>query len=228
MVKDLQQKTNFWHDVLLVSAHILLSLLVFIIIIAIIVFLTRKPLRQLKFIDLSIFDKVSRMESRGLSRFMLFITFLGKHPFLIPANLLLIFYFLFVRRHSWFSVRVAAISLSSLLLMLVLKKLFRRKRPLEPLLKAVRGLSFPSGHAIMSVSFFGLLIYILNNTMNDPVVLTILTVLLVILIFLIGFSRIYLRVHYASDVFSGFVIGTAWLLVSLQILDKIELLIRNV
>jgi undecaprenyl-diphosphatase len=157
---------------------------------------------------------------------MQFITFLGKHQFLIPANLIVLFYFLLIRHHSWLSVQVAAISLSSLLLMLVLKKLFRRKRPLEPLLHAVRGLSFPSGHAIMSVSFFGLLIYIINNTVADSSVVTVLTVLLVILIFLIGFSRIYLRVHYASDVLSGFIIGTAWLLISLTILGKLEILIR--
>src|SRR5690242_1019968 len=118
----------------------LLSLLLFIVIISVIVFLTRKPLRKFKHIDLLIFDKVSRLESKAMTRFMLFITFLGKHQFLIPANLIVLFYFLFVSRHSWFSVRVAAISLSSLLLMIVLKKLFRRKRPLEPVHKAVRGL----------------------------------------------------------------------------------------
>jgi membrane-associated phospholipid phosphatase len=220
----LKKDTHFWHDALLVSAHILLSLLVFIIIISVIVFLFRKTLRQYKHIDLSIFDKVSRIENKSLTRFMLFITFLGKHQFLIPANLIVLFYFLLIRHHSWLSVRIAAISLSSLVLMLVLKKLFRRKRPLEPLLHAVRGLSFPSGHAIMAVSFFGLIIYIINNTAGNSSLITVLTILLVIMIFLIGFSRIYLRVHYASDVLSGFIIGTSWLLISLSILSKLELL----
>jgi len=176
----------------------------------------------MKYIDWAVFDKVSRMESKGLTRFMLFITFLGKHQFLIPANLVVLFYFLLVHHHSWFSIRVLAISLSSLLLMLVLKKLFRRKRPITPLHKAVSGLSFPSGHAIMSVSFFGLLIYIVNNTISSGALQTTVTIFLVVLIFLIGFSRIYLRVHYASDVLSGFIIGLSWLLISLYIIQHLE------
>ena len=220
-------KKHFWHDFFLISAHILLSLLIFIIIISIIVFLSRKSLRQFKHMDLWVFDKVSRIENKALTQFMLFITFLGKHQFLIPANLIVLLYFLFIRHHSWLSVQVAAISLSSLLLMIILKKLFRRKRPLEPLLHAVRGLSFPSGHAIMSVSFFGLLIYIINNTVENASLITAITAALVVLIFLIGFSRIYLRVHYASDVLSGFIIGTSWLLISIVILDKLEKIITT-
>ena len=153
---------------------------------------------------------------------MLFITFLGKHQFLIPANLLLIFLFLSVSAYTWFSIRVAAIALSSLALMFLLKYLFRRKRPLAPLLKAARGLSFPSGHAIMAVTFFGMLIYIVVHTVDNSLARFLLITGLVILIFLIGFSRVYLRVHYPSDVIAGFIIGTVWLLISLSVLHRLE------
>jgi undecaprenyl-diphosphatase len=117
---------------------------------------------------------------------------------------------------------VAAIALSSLVLMLILKQLFRRKRPLAPLLKAARGLSFPSGHAIMAVTFFGLIVYILSHTIQSQALFIILTILLITLILLIGFSRVYLRVHYASDVMAGFIIGVCWLSISLGVLNKIE------
>ena len=153
---------------------------------------------------------------------MLFITSLGNHRFLVPANLLLIGYFLFVKHQTWFSIRVLTIALSSLVLMLFLKALFQRKRPLAPLLKAVRGLSFPSGHAIMSTTFYGLLLYIILSEAGLAWVRIAMIVVLVTLILLIGYSRIYLRVHYASDVIAGFIIGLLWLLISLGVLDRLE------
>jgi len=152
---------------------------------------------------------------------MLAITFLGKHQFLIPANLLLIAYFLFFANRSSYSIRVAAIALSSLALMFILKYLFHRKRPLSPLLNAARGLSFPSGHAIMAVTFFGLLIYCIDHSVWPAALQFISIFFLVILIILIGFSRIYLRVHYASDVLAGFIIGVLWLLISLSVLNNL-------
>ncbi len=92
---------------------------------------------------------------------MQIITFLGTHYFLIPANLVLIFWFLLIRKHRWYSIKVPAIAISSVVLMLLLKEIFRRDRPLIPLLETARGFSFPSGHAFMSTTFYGLLAYII-------------------------------------------------------------------
>jgi undecaprenyl-diphosphatase len=169
-----------------------------------------------------IFDKIKPRVNTINNKIMLFITFLGKHQFLIPANLILIFYFLPVKKQNWFSIRVITIAISSLVLMLLLKQLFQRKRPLSPLLKAAKGLSFPSGHAIMAVTFYGLLIYILQHSITIDWLKWFLTILVVVLIILIGFSRIYLRVHYASDVAAGFIIGLLWLLLSLAVLKWLE------
>ena len=106
--------------------------------------------------------------------------------------------------------------------MLLLKQLFRRKRPLSPLLKVAKGLSFPSGHAIMAVTFYGLMIYILQHTITIDWLRWLMTILCVALILLIGFSRVYLRVHYASDVAAGFIIGLLWLIISLAVLKWLE------
>ena len=213
---------DFWRTTTLIIEHLLLSLSLFSAVIAILVFLVRKPLRKYKPIDLGVFDRLSKHVNPRRNKFMLFITLLGKHQFLIPANLILIAFFLFIGKHNWFSVRVGAIALSSLALMFLLKYLFKRKRPLSPLLQSARGLSFPSGHAIMAVTFYGLIIYIITHTINDPVVRYILIALLIVLIILIGFSRVYLRVHYASDVLAGFIIGIIWLFISLNVLKKVE------
>jgi undecaprenyl-diphosphatase len=106
--------------------------------------------------------------------------------------------------------------------MLLLKRLFQRKRPLSPLLKAAKGLSFPSGHAIMSVTFYGLLVYMLQLSITDVFLKYLVTVLIVLLIGVIGYSRIYLRVHYTSDVIAGLLIGFLWLIISLSVLNGLE------
>ena len=158
---------------------------------------------------------------------MLFITFLGKHQFLIPANLILIFFFLLVKKQNWFSIRVITIAISSLVLMLLLKQLFRRKRPLSPLLKAAKGLSFPSGHAMSAVTFYGLLIYLVYKYIQGAIPKYVLIGFLALFILLIGISRIYLRVHYTSDVLAGFAMGIIWLVVSLWVMGKVEKFTRR-
>ena len=207
---------------MLIIGEVLLTLAIFSAIIAFIVFSIRKPIRRHKPVDMMIFEKIKPRVNTINNKIMLFITFLGKHQFLIPANLILIFYFLIVTKQNWFSIRVITIAISSLVLMLLLKQLFQRKRPLSPLLKAAKGLSFPSGHAIMAVTFYGLLIYIIRHTITHEVLRWLLTFLMVVLIILIGFSRIYLRVHYASDVLGGFIIGLLWLMISLAVIQWLE------
>jgi len=149
------------------------------------------------------------------------ISFLGKHTFLIPANFLLIFYFL-QQKNRWFAIRVGALALSSLSLMFLLKLTFQRLRPDVPLLEKVQGFSFPSGHALMSVVFYGLLIYIAWHEIQTRWIKNLTIAFLGVLILLIGFSRIYLRVHYASDVIAGFAVGFGWLLISSWTISKIE------
>lgn len=207
---------------MLIIGEVLLTLAVFSAIIALLVFSIRKPIRRHKPTDMMIFEKIKPRVNSLNNKIMLFITFLGKHQFLIPANLILIFYFLIVTKQNWFSIRVITIAISSLVLMLLLKQLFQRKRPLSPLLKAAKGLSFPSGHSIMAVTFYGLLIYILRNIIAPEWLKWVATILVVMLIILIGFSRIYLRVHYASDVLGGFIIGLLWLMISLAVLQWLE------
>jgi len=172
--------------------------------------------------DLQAFNFLSGFVSVVNTNVMEFFTFLGTHTFLIPANLLLIAYFLFIKKHRWYSISIPVISLSGLLLMLSLKYIFHRNRPLTPLLEKARGYSFPSGHALMSFTFYGLLIYLVWRYVKNIWLKWLLIITLALLIFAIGLSRVYLRVHYASDVIAGYCVGCMWLLLSLWILNKVE------
>ena len=212
---------KFWTGAALVSAEVITNMILFAAIFSGLIFSIRPGMRKHKKTDLRIFELIKAHTNERNTRLMSFFTYFGTHKFFIPANLFLIFYFLIVRKRSWFSIRIASIAISSLGLMFLLKYIFKRKRPLYPL-EAAKGLSFPSGHAIMSVTFYGLLIYIVSQTIKSKPLKWSLIISLSVFVQLIGFSRVYLRVHYASDVAVGYITGLSWLMISLDVLKRIE------
>jgi membrane-associated phospholipid phosphatase len=224
MIKRLSAKVKkFWAALALLSVEMVIVLGLFGGALILFVYMIRRVFfLHNNLFDDKVFAYLDKHVSPENNQVMVFFTYLGRHEFLIPANLIIIAYTLFIKKHKWYSIKVPAIALSSLALMFGLKNLFDRNRPLVPLLEEARGLSFPSGHALMSVTFYGLLIYIVfKNVANKPFKWTLISFLL-LLIFTIGFSRIYLRVHYASDVIAGFCVGLLWLVICVTVLNKLE------
>lgn len=217
----MKKQNKFWAGAGVVSSEMIAHLAMFTGALAGLIFLIRPSVRKHKKLDLKVFDIVKVHTNERNTRIMSFFTYFGTHNFFIPANISLIFYFLFIRKRSWFSIRIAAIAISSLGMMFLLKALFKRKRPLYPLENA-KGLSFPSGHAIMSMTFYGLFIYIISQRIKDKPLKWSMIISLAVFIQLIGFSRVYLRVHYASDVAVGYITGFLWLMISLDVLKQIE------
>jgi undecaprenyl-diphosphatase len=217
-----QRDKRFWKGAGLVSSEMLAAMVVFTGAVVSLVFFLRPRIRRYKPLDMAVFDVVRKMTTEKTTKLMVAITHLGNHKFLVPANLSLLTYFIFVRKRTWFSIRIVAIALSSLGLMLLFKQTFRRRRPLLPLLQPAKGLSFPSGHALMSLTFYGVMAYIISYTIKDKRAKAAMITGLFALVLSIGFSRVYLRVHYASDVVAGFMIGGAWLLISLETLKRLE------
>jgi membrane-associated phospholipid phosphatase len=214
---------SFWAQLALLSVEMTIVLVLFAVALTAFVYITRRVfvLNKTK-LDNAVFNYLKTHVSERNNDIMEVFTFLGTHQFLIPANLSLIAYFLFIKKHKWHSIKIPAIALSSLGLMFLLKGLFERERPTVPLLFEAKGLSFPSGHALMSVTFYGLLIYMIFKTVKNPALKWTLISLLVLLIIIIGSSRVYLRVHYATDVIAGYCIGFLWLVFTVWLLNKIE------
>lgn len=171
--------------------------------------------------DEQVFIWISGWADAGYDQFFIFITHLGNREFVIAFNVLLILYFLFVRRHPWYSLKIPVVAIGTISLNLILKFIFDRPRPIAPMIEAF-GLSFPSGHAMMSFSFYGLLIYLAWINISNVYLKYSVCILLFILIHLIAFSRVYLRVHFATDVLAGLALGAAWLILSIFFLRKIE------
>lgn len=102
----------------------------------------------------------------------------------------------------------------------ILKFIFRRERPIGYRLIEMSGYSFPSGHAMVSLAFYGLLIYITKRLVKNKYLKILLIILNIAIIILIGVSRIYLGVHYLSDVLTGYSISIIYLLITTKLLNK--------
>jgi membrane-associated phospholipid phosphatase len=215
------------HPVWYISIDLLFHMILFIAVLAAVVFILKKHLRKHKEIDLLVFQKLALLQSPGFDKFMLTITSLGNHQVLIPANLFLIAGFFISKDQHNYILAVLLVSMSSILLMFILKQVFRRKRPVTPLLFEAKGLSFPSGHAMMAVAFYGLLLHMFFHSGMSQHFYIPLSILIILLILGIGFTRVYLQVHYASDVLAGFAIGGAWLYVCLRVLKKLPELLEQ-
>lgn len=106
---------------------------------------------------------------------------------------------------------------SAIVIDLVLKEIIQRPRPDGFRLISETGYSFPSGHSMVAMAFYGLLIYMIWHYEKNNGLKWLFCVSFSLVVILIGVSRIYLGVHYASDVLAGFAVALAWILVYTRI-----------
>ena len=119
------------------------------------------------------------------------------------------------------AINVATVFCFSAILMQILKWIFQRNRPDVNRLIEISGFSYPSGHSLMSFVFYGLLIYLINKNYKGKYKKIIIAILASIIV-LIGFSRIYLGVHYFTDVILGYSIALLILIINSIIIKKNE------
>ena len=145
-----------------------------------------------------------------------FITNFGGAIFLITLTVIL---FILIKNKkiglSIFSNLVIITVLNQLL-----KRILQRSRPTEFRIIEETGYSFPSGHSMVSMAFYGYLIYLIYKYVKNKYVKWGLIVLLSILICSIGVSRIYLGVHYTSDVLGGFLVSISYLVLFISTVNK--------
>ena len=171
--------------------------------------------------DLTILTKIDLLVSPERTHLMQEITFFGSANFLFPAYLILLFFYL-IRKKAHLALDIAMIGLSSTGILFLLKDIFQRHRPLDPLIRKVSGFSFPSGHSFSSFTFFGILIYITWHANIRKRWKIVIAFFLIVFATIIAFSRVYLRVHFPSDVVAGFCLSVVWLMISIWILHKAD------
>lgn len=168
--------------------------------------------------DRHVFTSILPYINAANTGMMQVITFFGSAQFLIPANILLILFVLFIKKQQYDALKISAITIIGTAVLFLLKFLLQRQRPLLPLIAKAHGYSFPSGHSFSSIVFYGMLAYIGYKNIKNNFIKWSLIVLLFMLAGMVGFSRIYLKLHYASDVIAGFSLGVIWLLLAKWIL----------
>lgn len=167
-------------------------------------------------LDNSIYNTIISSKSDAMTMFMTIITMMCDTEFIIVATLLLV---LLIKNKKMGGMIASNVVLCSII-NTIIKHIFLRPRPVGIKLIEQGGYSFPSGHSMMAVAFYGLLIYIIWNTKWRNVWKIFTTTLLVILILLIGISRIYVGVHFASDVIAGLSISLSYLIIFIELLYK--------
>lgn len=167
-------------------------------------------------IDETIYNLIFKLLSTPTTFIMTFISHLGSATILILICIIL--YILLKDK------KMALIIMLNLaivyLLNVIIKMIIARPRPDILRLVYETGYSFPSGHAMVATGFYGFLIYIANKKIKNKALRRCITFLLTLLIFLIGISRIYLGVHYATDIIGAFMIGIIYLVIFINILKK--------
>ena len=171
------------------------------------------------FIDNFVYDHILR--TNWLTSIMLFFTKFGSTTYIVG---LCVLFLIFYKNKKQLLDLYGAIILSTILNN-VIKIIFRRPRPA---LMTILNLayedtySFPSGHAMATMTFYGFLIYMIYKSHWQKPFKIVGITLLSLLIFLVGFSRIYVGVHYFSDVFTGFLCSFVLLFFYIKAIKKLR------
>jgi membrane-associated phospholipid phosphatase len=145
------------------------------------------------------------------------ITELGDVWFCIFAASLICL-FLYASRQKKYVPELFLISIGSALTVWGLKLLFAMPRPVDPIaLISLDSFSFPSGHAAAAATLYGFLIWMMIGTGKTDRMRTFFAGIFFFVIVLIGFSRLYLGVHYLTDVIAGYVVGFGWVAIGVAL-----------
>ena len=158
-----------------------------------------------------------------LAVFFSLVTFLGSSSLVIVVAIALI-YFFFVKRKFAYILSFVITFFGAEFSVYVLKEVVGRVRPpVDMAFLVENSFSFPSGHATIAVALYGFIIYILFRESGGRSRRMAILFIGVLLIFLIGLSRLYLGVHFLSDVVGGFLLGLLWLIIGI-VVSKIIML----
>lgn len=165
--------------------------------------------------DYSVIEFMGNHVDKRLTEIFSFLTNFG--DWYIPS-LIIVCILIFIKNKWYFGLLAGSYSVSGLTV-LVSKLIVRRPRPLNALIEIPKSYSFPSGHTLTSIVFYMILWHLVTkntNTFNRIIFFMSFTILAV----LIGFSRVYLGVHFFSDVMGGLILAIPCTLMCINIIDK--------
>ncbi|WP_373230101.1 phosphatase PAP2 family protein [Cohnella sp.] len=172
---------------------------------------------SIKGFDLSVMAWVQSFESDKLTLIMEGFSWIGAT---VPVTLLTIalaMFLFFVFKHRYELLLLLVVVGGSNVLNVKLKHVFRRERPDLHRIVEEAGYGFPSGHSVAVIALYGVLIYLLWRHVNSRKGKAALIFIGLLMVIGIGLSRIYLGVHFPSDVIGGYLVSGAWLAMCIEI-----------
>lgn len=167
---------------------------------------------KISFFDNFVYNFLISKRNKFLDNYFLFFTKFGNVSVAVVLVILLMILF-----HNRYSLFFLFGSLGCVLINTIFKYIIKRDRPNILRLIKQDGYSFPSGHAMISVTLYGFLLYIVLTKVKNKYLKMIMTFLLILIILSIGISRIYLCVHYASDVVAGYILSLIYVIILIQV-----------
>lgn len=203
------------------SAKLLFSLFFFIVAIFIFAVITDEIiLEKEENIDLFVFHFFEKYVIKdSLTGFMFAITQFSSATFIKLSYPFLVVLLILVKMYRK-AIFIFTAGVGGLLLIYGMKIFFMRPRPPYPLVYKEESFSFPSGHATFGFIFYGTLAYFIWLSTLPKIWKYITMTFLITLSLTIGFSRVYLRVHFPSDVLGGFCLGYSWLFLMIYAFRK--------
>lgn len=167
-------------------------------------------------IDKNIYNLIISIKSNTMTKIFKIITFFASVEFMIILSIII----LLLNKFKKVRFLVILNLINDVILNNILKFIFKRERPIDLMLIEETGYSFPSGHTMAACIFYGFIIYLIYKSKYSKRTKITLTIILTLLILLIGVSRIYLGVHYASDVIAGYLVSISYLIIFTHFIDK--------
>jgi undecaprenyl-diphosphatase len=165
--------------------------------------------------DLTVITAVQSHEAPFITSIMKFFTEIGSTKIVVILCLFIIFFLYKVLHHRMELLLFIGVVAGSPILNLLLKETFQRARPDLHVLIEIGGYSFPSGHAMNAFTIYGILTFLLWRHIFNKSGRTLLLIVSSFFIIMIGISRIYLGVHYPSDIIGGYFASGFWLAASI-------------
>ena len=173
-------------------------------------FWTAKSHSLLPYFDHTIQSNVQSYSSASVTAAFRFITLFGSTRVLFAIGVLAVGIFLYLRRLSAIGVFLLSMA-GQIVLHIGFKAIFLRERPDTVLDYAViDSPSFPSGHALASATFYGILAFLFTQGIRSTAAMVGIWSSVILVVLLIGISRIYFGVHYPTDVLAGYFAAIVW------------------
>lgn len=192
-------------------------IILFISLIGLISLIVCVSLKENLILDEKGYYLISNLINDNITPIVKTITFLASTYFFIGLSILLLI--MIKNKKTGLSI-IVNLGLSALTNFIV-KNIVQRPRPIDHRLISETGFSLPSGHSMVSMAFYGYLIYLICKYIKNKKIKICLTIFLSSLIFLVGLSRIYLGVHYTTDVLAGYLLGISYLIIYINVINNV-------